>query len=206
MFNRFLAMFALAVSFLTATSPAFSQVTPSATGRRNGSSLPLVVGGGFSNFDLDYGQGRRMDGVSAWADWDFNLDRLPKVLRGFGFEAEGHAIDFDRPASLVANRMRQDTGSGGVIYHFGHFRSFDPYVKYLVGLGSIDFAPLRDRYNHDTFTVYTVGGGAEYKIVGHFWARADYEFQEWHNTFGHSDLTPQGFTIGGSYHFRRSRN
>jgi hypothetical protein len=198
MSNRLFPMCAAAVFLLTASLPAFSQVAPAATG--NGSSLPLVVGGGISDFDLDYGQGRRMEGFSAWVDWNFN--HMPRVLRGLGIEAEGHDINWNRPSSLT--RMRQDTGLGGLTYHSHHFRNLDPYIKMMGGVGSIDFPSRNPYYTHDTFDVFAPGGGVEYRVWRHLWARGDYEYQFWHHTFGGHDLTPQGFTFGASYHFQRT--
>lgn len=113
--------------------PIHSQVSPAA----NQGGVPIVVGAGFSDFSIDWGPGKRMEGISAWADWYPN--RLPAVLNGLGIEAEGRDIDFGRPAGI--SRMRQDTGLGGLIYTWNHYRNFRPYVKYLAGVGSIDFPP-----------------------------------------------------------------
>src|ERR1035441_1037789 len=86
--------------FITAVFPTYSQVTPAA---RQG-SVPIVVGAGFSDFSIDWGPGRRMEGISAWVDWYPN--RLPAVLNGLGIEAAGHHINYGQPAGLPA--MRQD--------------------------------------------------------------------------------------------------
>ncbi|MGB8029879.1 MAG: outer membrane beta-barrel protein [Terracidiphilus sp.] len=173
--------------------PIHSQVSPAA----NQGGVPIVVGAGFSDFSIDWGPGKRMEGISAWADWYPN--RLPAVLNGLGIEAEGRDIDFGRPAGI--SRMRQDTGLGGLIYTWNHYRNFRPYVKYLAGVGSIDFPPW-GTYSHDTFSVYSPGGGMEYRAWEHIWIRGDYVYQFWHHTFGNTDLTPTGFTIGASYDFR----
>jgi opacity protein-like surface antigen len=196
MFGRLFPKLIMAGLVITATIPAFSQVAPAATG--GAGSLPLVVGGGISDFDLDYGHGRRMEGISAWVDWNFN--RTPRFLHGIGIEFEGHDINLNRPASLP--KMRQDTALGGVTYHWRHFHNIDPYVKMMGGIGSIDFGDTKNPlYTHDTFNVYAPGGGVEYRVWRRVWVRADYEYQYWHHTFGPNDLTPQGFTFGASYHF-----
>jgi hypothetical protein len=100
--------------------------------------------------------------------------------------------------------MRQDTGEGGAIYAWNHYRNFRPYGKFLAGIGSIDFPPV-GTYSHDTFLVTSFGGGAEYRIWRHVWVRGDYEYQAWHHTFGPHDLNPNGVTIGASYDFRPLR-
>jgi Outer membrane protein beta-barrel domain len=178
---------------VTTVMPLYSQVAPAASQ----GGVPLVVGGGFSDFSIDWGPGQRMEGVSAWADW--YLKRLPASLNGLGIEAEGRDIDFGRPAAIP--RMRQDTGIGGPIYTWNRYRNFRPYAKYLFGIGSIEFPPV-GTYSQDTFLVLSPGGGVEYHAWGHIWIRGDYEYQFWHHTFGPTDLTPTGFTIGASYDFR----
>jgi len=196
MSNYLFPKLTLAVLFLTVTFPALSQVVPAAS---DGGGIPLSVGVGLSDYDLDWGHGRRMVGISAWADW--NLYHMPRLLRGLGIEAEGHAIDFARPSSLP--NMRQDTALGGVTYTWRHFNKFDPYAKFVGGIGSIDFPSHNPHYHHDTFSVFAPGGGVEYRIWRHISVRGDYEYQFWTHFFGPNSLTPQGFTVGATYNFRR---
>ncbi len=183
----------LAALFIAAVIPIHSQVTPAA----NQGGMPIVIGAGFSDFSIDWGPGKRMNGISAWVDWYPN--RMPAVLHGLGIEVAGHDINYAKPAGFSA--IRQDTGEIGPIFAWNHYRDFRPYVKYLAGIGSIDFPPS-GTYSHDTFTVFSPAGGAEYRIWKHIWIRGDYEYQFWHQTFGPHDLNPNGFTIGASYDFR----
>ena len=182
-----------AALFLAAVFPVYCQVA--AAGHQG--NVPIVIGAGFSDFSLDWGPGRRMEGVSAWGDW-YPIS-LPAGLHGLGIEVAGHDMNYARPAGF--SRMRQDTGEGGLIYTWNGYRRFRPYAKYLLGIGSIDFPPS-GTYSHDTFTVFSPGGGVEYHAWGHIWIRGDYEYQFWHHTFGPHDLNPNGFTIGASYDFR----
>ena len=184
-----------AVLLVASVVPINSQVVPTA---RQG-SVPIVIGTGFSDFSIDWGPGRRMEGISAWVDWYPN--RLPRVLHGLGIEAAGHDINYGQPTGLSA--MRQDTGEGGPIYAWDHFRNFRPYAKYLMGIGSIDFLPSGS-YTHDTFGVFSPAAGVEFHTWGHVWIRGDYEYQFWRQAWGHHDLNPNGFTIGASYDFRPS--
>ena len=188
-----------AILFVVAVLPVYSQVSPAA----NRGGVPIVVGVGMSDFSLDWGPSRRMEGISAWVD--FFPNRLPRVIQGLGIEAEGHAIDFGRPSAL--SKMRQDTGEVGAIYAWNRYRNFRPYGKFLFGIGSIDFPPPAafPTYSHDTFLVSSPGGGAEYRVWQHVWVRGDYEYQFWHHAFGPTDLNPNGFTIGASYDFRPVR-
>jgi opacity protein-like surface antigen len=188
---------ALCSFFFAAALPIYSQVVPAASE----SSVPLSVGAGISNFDLDFGPGRRMEGVTAWVDW--NVPHTPSVLSGFGLEIEGRDINFGRPSSLT--QMRQDTAEGGPIYTLRHYRDFHPYAKYLIGIGSIDFPHIPGTpswYTHDTRTVYAPGGGLEYKVFRSIWVRGDYEYQFWPKIFGPHSLNPNGVTVGAMYDFR----
>ena len=185
----------LTALFAAAVIPVYSQVTPAA---RQG-SLPIEIGAGFSNYSVDWGPGRRMDGITAWLDW-YPTNLFPPTLNGLGFEVTGHDIDYAKPAGL--ERLRQDTGMVGPIFQWNHSHYFHPYVKYLIGIGSIDFPP-DGKYSHDTFLVMAPAGGAEFRAWRHVWIRGDYEYQFWHDTFGPTDLTPTGFTVGASYDFRR---
>jgi hypothetical protein len=187
----------LAVLFAGSAPSLFPQAVPAA--RQGG--LPLVVGAGFSDYSLDWGEGRRMAGPTVWVDWNFwNLSRLPSLLRGFGIEAEGHDINYAHPSSLPT--MRQDTGEGGAIYTLRRYRLIHPYAKFLAGIGSIDFPDSTNpAYTHDTRDVLSPGGGVEYHAYRQLWVRGDYEYQFWRHIFGPNDLNPQGFTIGVSYNF-----
>lgn len=184
---------AFTILFLTASLPLFSQVAPSAT--REG--LPLVVGAGFSDYYSDWNG--RLDGPTVWADWNF--DQLPSFLHGLGIEVEGRDLNYGRTGHVPA--LRQDTAEGGAIYTWHHYRNIRPYTKFLLGIGSIDFGHITPTYSHDTRTVYTPGGGLEYRVWRHVWVRGDYEYQFWTDFFHHHAMNPNGFTVGASYDFRR---
>jgi hypothetical protein len=195
MSRRLFPKLTLAILFVAAAVPVFSQVAPAATE----GGLPLTVGVGIADYDVDWGYGSRMVGISAYVDWDLFV--LPGPLKDLSIQVEGTDINYGRPARLL--NMRQDTGLGGLKYTYRHFRNLLPYVKYMGGIGSIDFPnSSKPYYTHDTFSVWAPGGGVEYRVWRKLWVRGDYEYQFWHRTFGPNDLTPQGFTIGGAYHFR----
>ena len=176
-------------ALITLTSlPAIAQVAPAA----KISGLPLGVGVGFTDYDLDYGQSRRMLGVSAWADYN--------LWHGLGIEAEGTSIFADKPDTLT--RMKQQTIKGGVVYKYHPIFRIRPEAKYLVGLGSIDFPSRNPLYTHDTYTVTAAGGGVEYPLWRNIFAHADYEYQWWYKFQGPRELNPNGFTIGATYYLR----
>jgi opacity protein-like surface antigen len=178
----------LAALFFLSTVPVFAQVAPAA--RVHG--IPLGVGAGISDYSLDYGSGRRMIGVSAWADYS--------IFRGLGIEAEGTDIFAAKPDSLT--RMNQKSIKGGAIYRYHSIFHVRPYVKGLIGLGSIDFPSNNPLYTHDTYTLWAAGGGVEYKTWRNVYIRADYEYQNWIDFRGNHALNPNGFTIGATYYLR----
>ena len=178
----------LAALITLSTLPAFAQVAPAA----KISGFPLGVGGGLSDYDLDFGYGSRMIGLSAWADY--------KLFHGLGVEAEGTFIFADKPDRIT--RMKQDSFKGGGIYKTRAFYGVRPYVKGLVGWGNIQFPSRNPLYTEDTYTEYAVGGGAEYRIWKDLFARADYEYEMWEKFHGPNALTPNGYTFGAMYYFR----
>jgi hypothetical protein len=204
---------ALAVLFAAAVVSAGAQVVPSA----EVGGLPIVAGAGASLFNMDWGHDqfgvpRYMEGVTGWVDW--HLTRLPgpSLLRGLGVEIELRDVSFGEPSSLSnanvgdkGTNLRQDTGLGGVIYTWRHYRRVRPYGKALAGLGSIDFPPLPaspPTYRHDDRTITAFGAGADFRAGHNIWVRADWEYQFWPDLFGSPNaLTPTGITLGAVYDF-----
>jgi hypothetical protein len=169
--------------------PVQGQVAPTVTI----SGPPLGIGGGLSDYYLDYGQGRRMLGLSGWADYE--------IFHGLGMEVEATGILFDKPSTL--QRMKQESYKGGAIYRARAFYGFRPYGKALIGIGNIDFPSNDPLYTHDTYVVTAFGGGLERRVWNTVFVRGDYEYQMWHNYMGPYNLTPNGFTIGATYYFRK---
>src|SRR5260370_21341860 len=186
----------LGLSLATAL-PSFSQSQPA--GERGGvPRLPVVVGAAFSNFNIDWGRGRRMNGIEVWGY--YYSYSLPSCFRFTGIEVEGRDINFSRPQSLP--KMRQDTLQGGpvvTLYNGGKFRV---YGKALAGIGSIDY-PSSSGKSHSTNPVYSFGGGIDYRATRAIWIRGEYDGQWWPSIFSRGTaLTPAGVSIGISYNFR----
>ena len=187
-------LFSIAV-LLLAGCYGFSQVAPA--GQAGHGSLPLVVGGGFSNFSMDWGPGNRSSGIYAYVD----VYPLPGRLRNLGIEAEGRSSRWGNP---IPN-LRQDTGMAGAIYGYNSMRLIHPYGKFLGGIGSMDFPPFpgSPNYKHDTFFVDAVAGGAEVHMYEGIWLRGEYQYQWWHDVFGPGKTsTPNGLSVGIHYDFR----
>jgi opacity protein-like surface antigen len=169
----------LCLSLLLA-SHAVAQVAPAMQAPR----FNLQVGGEFSIFKPDFGA-QSLLGIGAYADLD-----LPRWI---GVEAEARTLSFNK----YQNKLRMDSGSGGARFFFPYHQRLVPYAKGLIGFGSIDF-PFHGPYDHDTMLLYTIGGGADYKLSHRISIRGEYEYQFWPDFLG-KGLSPHGVNIGASY-------
>lgn len=157
----------------------------------NGSSISFSAGAGFSAINTDYAT-HPMYGITAFADATFR-DR-------YGIELEGRTTQFDKFANQYGS-LREDTIAAGGRYVFLHGK-YKPYAKALAGIGSIDFIDQANpNYHHDTFTIYEIGGGLDYKLRAEIWLRAQYDYQRWPGWLPHG-LTPSGATVGAYWRFR----
>ena len=181
--------------FFGAASLARAQVTYSAEEGK----LPFTVGVGVSDFSDDWGVSNpHQVGITLWGDWRFHL---PSVLDGLGVEFEGRDVNYATPSGISGHRM--DTAAAGPIYQWRKQNRFRPYVKYLVGMGSIDYPGPGLTQSHDTATVLEPGGGVDARFFTRFSIRAEYDYQYWRQIFGPNDLTPNGFSVGAVYDFGR---
>ena len=193
------AIIVLATLAALAPLPAPAQVLPAAQEK----ALPLTLGGGVSNYDVDWGHGR-MWGVTAWADWAILFG--PAFLHGLSIETEGRYIDWGESADQP--RLKIASAGGGAIYAWRPHSSIHPYGKFLMSLGGLSgfrfpTSPGKLPYTHDTRTDYAAGGGLQMRATRHLWVRADYEYQFWNKLFaGQKTWDPQGFTLGAEYNLR----
>lgn len=166
------------------------QVRPAATETR----LPLTFGLGYSTYQTDWNG--NLSGPMFWADWSFR--QVPSHLKGIGVEIEGRDLNYQRTGGVP--NLRMDAAGGGPLYTWRHFARIQPYGKFLVEFGSIDFTILgHPNYTHDTRIVKAPGGGLNYRVVPRVWVRGDYEYQYWPQLGHGNDLTPHGFTFGVAY-------
>jgi opacity protein-like surface antigen len=173
---------------------------------------PLAVGGGLSGFDPGLerladnyfwktGGSGVMLGATGWVDYYPHC--IPPVLHGLGVEAEVRNTSWRR--SDLESNFRQTTAGGGAIYSWRHFADFRPYGKAGAASGWINYAPASHLHHSDTRTVTYFGGGFEYRVWRKVWFRADYEYQMWPELLGLGTVSPQGVTLGATYHFGRIR-
>jgi opacity protein-like surface antigen len=181
---------------ITASIPAVSQVVPSASQ----GGLPLRVGGGFSDFGISVGPDRMLGGA-LWVDC--TPTGLPLFLNGFGVEAEARYVTVGQTAPLSTGFFREGTIGAGPTYTVRRFRKFRPYLKFLINFAGEEMNyPYRGAtYRRETEAAYALGGGVDYRIASHLWARGDYEYQMWPDTLNNPGwiLDPNGFTVGISW-------
>lgn len=166
---------------------AQAQVSPSVSGSRT----ILTVGGGFSDFNPDFGK-NWVYGATVWSDWT--------ILHGLGIEGEARTLPWNGVKfPPYPTQLRLDSIEGGPRYQFRRYRNFQPEVKVLFGLGSIDF-PTHSAgpIHHNTYGMAEVGGGVDYRLTRRISLRGEYDYERWPN-FASNGLTPDGFTVGASY-------
>jgi opacity protein-like surface antigen len=186
-----LRLFALAGFFLTATLPTFSQTAPAASQ----GGFPITVGYGYSNFFTDWSG--HESGTTLWVDWN----RVP-AIHGLAIELQARDLDFDKTGDNP--NLREVTVGGGPVYYVRRWGRIVPYAKLDIAYGRIDFSNRPgDPYTHDSRTVTGPGGGVEYRIIGNFWVRAEYEYQFWPHFLHDHTFNPKGLTFGLAYDLGR---
>ncbi len=180
----------LILGFLLLSSVgALGQVVESATA----GSAPLTVGGYFSFFDASYAS-NKVAGFGTYVDWS------PLMTGNLGVEAEGRWLTFGG-----SHGFSEYNYLVGPRYRFYLNDRFQPYAKFLVGAGEINFP-----YDlaHGGYFAMAPGGGIDYALNPRWKVRADYEFQIWPSAVGipgiqTGSVHPNGVSVGLSYRLFR---
>lgn len=183
-------LFVLGVLFLSGAS-VYGQVEDSATA----GVVPLSVGGYFSYFDASY-ESNRSAGLGALIDYS------PLFAGNLGVEGEGRWLKFGGP-----NSFSEYTYLAGPRYRFYKSQKYQPYAKFLVGAGEINFP-----YDlaHGGYFAMAGGGGIDIAVKEHWKFRADYELQYWPGAFNIPGIQtgavhPNGVSVGFMYKLFHSR-
>jgi hypothetical protein len=168
-----------------------AQVAPAA--REGGRPIGFSVG--VSDYDVDYGPGRRMQGLVARGGIE--------LFHGIGVDGSARTIFMNTPPQLT--RMQQNTFLGGVFYEVPYIWRIRPFARFAGGVGTIEFPSRNPDYTRDTYSVFVPQGGIEYPITRRVFARAEYEYQFWSDYHGPHYLNPNGWTVGVSYYLRDRR-
>jgi opacity protein-like surface antigen len=164
------------------------------------------VGVGINDTDTDYYRpylgdwsGREI-GVSAWANYS--------IYHGFGVEVEGNSIFANKPKPIFPNgetgygSVSEETIEGGIIYKYHEFHKLHPFAKGLGGLGKVNFPSNNPFYTSESAGVWSLGGGAEYRIWRTVFLRGQYEYQWWKGFRGGEGFNPSPITFGATYYLR----
>jgi len=166
--------------------PAQAQVAPSAY--RTVQSL--WVGAEYSNVraSFPYQSSQRLSGVGVFADFKWNgrigLEGDARFLHYGGFENSTESSYLGGPKAYFFSRGR-----------------FEPYAKFLVGVGKIHY-PFQ--IGDASYFALAPGAGSGYRLNRHWMLRAEYEYQMWLDSPGFAnepkhELTPNGFHVGIAY-------
>ncbi len=153
----------------------------------------VQVGAGFSFAIPDYGP-TYIKGFTAYADAD--------LKHRLGLEADVHYISILTPTDIG-----EDTFLIGPRFTLLHRNRLNAYAKVLGGLGRFEYQQGTYQPTHtDSFGVFSLGGGIEYRASQHINVRAvDIEAQRWlgYGTpgFASHGLTPFVTTFGVAYVF-----
>lgn len=193
---RMASIFLAGVLLLASSCFATAQAAPSA----KQDVLPFEIGGGVSIFNPDLGSGQ-MIGYTMWGDYSPTF--LTNWVHGLAIEAQFKDIAFHR--SSTQPNVTEKSFLGGANYAWHRYRNFYPMASAKLGYGSIDFLFNNDySYTHDSRTIYSFSGGAQYRLWQNIWAHADYEYEVWPALFS-TTLHPRGFTFGLAYDFRQAQ-
>jgi outer membrane protein with beta-barrel domain len=159
--------------------------------RAQGHSLPTATRAG----DLQLGGGV----VLGSSNYNFNETDLVGAAFYTTFDVRSHwggEANFHQISSSEDSTVYERTYEiGPRLYALRGF--FEPYAKVLYGRGVYNFS--RNVANI-AYNVYTMGGGADFRVTRSLNIRGDYEYQTWPG-FPIAALHPSVVTIGVAFHF-----
>lgn len=182
------------VVVLLASIPSLAQVQPAA-GRV--SRLKWSVGGGMDYMSGDWRGGDiNRFGPAAWA--------TATVWHCLGATVEGHSMIIG--GNQNASNYKLFIGEGGLECTMGYWGRFQPIYKAELGFASLTQPGNGTGHFHDTYNTWSLGGGGEYHVKGHWWTRVDYTYEaisNFHSTISNQNhtLNPRGISFGATYRF-----
>jgi hypothetical protein len=191
------AKLALVVAVLLASMASLAQVVPAG---RSGKALPvnLSVGAGMDYWSGDYGPGNvKRWGPTAWA--------TATIWHCLGINAEGHSMIVGGNQQKASN-YKLFVGEGGLMCTMGYWGRFQPIYKGELGFASLTQPGNGTGHLHSTYSTWSIGGGAEYHMWGHWWTRVDYTYEaipNFHSSITNQNhtLNPRGISFGETYRF-----
>lgn len=186
---RWLRCGALVASLLVALFlPAQSRAQAVPAGFESRRSLWAGAECSYIYASFPYGSGQRIYGCGGFADlrWSSHWDA----------EMNARWLPFGTYANSTETNYL-----AGPRYLFNRFGKFQPYAKFLVGDGEIQY-PYG--IGSKSYFALAPGGGVNYRVARRWTIRLDYEYQIWHNSPGFAGepdhtLTPNGLHLGVAY-------
>ena len=160
------AKLAMAIAVLLVSIPSLAQVQPAGNSGQE-DPVNLSVGGGMDYWSGDWEEG----GINRWGPAAWVTATMWHCL---GINVEGHSMIIG--GNEAASNYKLFVGEGGLMCTMGYWGRLQPIFK-----GELGFASLTQPGNgtgqfHSTYDTWSVGGGLEYHVKGHWWARADYTY------------------------------
>jgi hypothetical protein len=181
--RRCIAAFALTCALAGALASASAQA--------QGHSMPTATRAG----DLQLGGGV----VLGTSNYNFSETHLLGGAFYTTFDIRSHLgaeANFHQSQSSEDSTVYERTFEVGPRFYVLR-GAFEPYAKVLYGRGDYNFSKS---IANIAYNIYTVGGGADFRVTRSFNIRGDYEYQTWPG-FPISALHPSVVTIGVAIHF-----
>jgi hypothetical protein len=187
---------AAAVFLLFTSISCLGQAVPAA-GKGNKIPLNLSLGGGMDFFSGDWGHAD----INRWGPTAWLTTNMWHCL---GIQAEGHSMIVG--GNSHASNYKLFIGEGGLVCTMGYWGRLQPIYKGQLGYASFTHPDNGTGHFHDDYWTWSVGGGIEYHIAGHWWARADYTYEgipDFHSSISGQNhtLNPRGISFGATYRF-----
>jgi hypothetical protein len=156
-----------------------------------GFPVKMSAGGGMDYLSGDWRAGNiNRWGPAAWA--------TATIWHCLGVNVEGHSMIVG--GNQRASNYKLFVGEGGLMCTMGYWGRFQPIYKAQLGVASLSQPGNGTGHLHSTYSTWSVGGGAEYHMWGHWWTRVDYTYI---SNQSHT-LNPRGISFGATYRFGES--
>jgi hypothetical protein len=193
------AKVAVALAVVLCSISSFAQVQPAAT---QGKKLltNFSAGAGFDYWSGDY----RAGDINRWGPATWVTATMWHCL---GVNAEGHSMIVG--GNRNASNYKLFVGEGGLMCTMGYWGRLQPIYKGELGFASLTQPGNGTGHFHSTYFTWSIGGGAEYHMGGHWWTRVDYTYEAIPNfhsgiTNQNHTLNPRGISFGETYRFGES--
>jgi opacity protein-like surface antigen len=187
-----------AVAVLLVSISCFAQVQPAAgKGKEILPPIRWSAGAGMDYMSGDWGKGDiNRWGPAAWV--------TATMWHCLGINVEGHSMILG--GNSLASNYKLFVGEGGVMCTMGYWGRFQPIYKGEMGFASLSQPGNGSGRFHSNYWTWSVGGGVEYHIRGHWWTRVDYTYEaipDFYNgyTKQYHTLNPRGIAFGATYRF-----